>query len=365
MRSWTKALWAAAILLLCLLAAQCALASGTGTVTASTTQMRASTKSSSKLICRLKKGTKVTVISTSGSFAKVKYNNKTGYVKKAALEIVVSANSVNTKTTILKTTKATSIYKSASKSSKKIKAVKKGAELVILASGSSWKKVKVGNGVGYVPTSAFTQSSSSSSSAVVKTTQRSAKMYQKASTSAKYVSVKSGTKVTILKSGDTWAKVKINGKGGYMLKTAFTPASSSSSSGSGQQTSSRTSKADKVIDAAMDKLGKPYVYAATGPNSFDCSGFTLYAYKQINISLPHSAYSQGYTCGTKVSRSELKRGDLVCLNTVSDGDLCDHVGIYLGNGQFIHASSGTGKVIISTLDSGYYMSVFSWGRSLF
>lgn len=124
-------------------------------------------------------------------------------------------------------------------------------------------------------------------------------------------------------------------------------------------------KANIVINAAMAQLGKPYVYGSTGMNSFDCSGFTLYAYKQIGINLPHSAYSQGYTCGMKIGKSQLVRGDLVCWNTVSDGDLVDHVGIYLGNNQAIHASSGTGKVIISPIDSGYYDRVFSWGRALF
>ncbi len=124
-------------------------------------------------------------------------------------------------------------------------------------------------------------------------------------------------------------------------------------------------KANVVIAAAMKQLGKPYVFGSTGMNSFDCSGFTMYAYKQVGISLPHSAYMQGYNCGTKISFSQLVRGDLVCWNTVSDGDLSDHVGIYLGDGQAIHASSGTGKVIISSITSGYYQRVFSWGRALF
>ena len=60
--------------------------------------------------------------------------------------------------------------------------------------------------------------------------------------------------------------------------------------------------------------------------------------------------------------SGLRRGDLVFFNTVSDGDLCDHTGIYLGSNMFIHASSGAGKVIVSNLSSGYYNRVFSWGR---
>lgn len=128
--------------------------------------------------------------------------------------------------------------------------------------------------------------------------------------------------------------------------------------------SNNKSKVETVIAAAMAKLGKPYVYGATGPNSYDCSGFTRYAFQTVGISLPHSAYSQGYASGTKVVLSQLQRGDLVCFNTISDSDLSDHVGIYLGNNQFIHASSGQAKVVISSLASGYYKTAFSWGRSL-
>ena len=63
-------------------------------------------------------------------------------------------------------------------------------------------------------------------------------------------------------------------------------------------------------------------------------------------------------------RSRLKRGDIVCMNTITDSDLSDHVGIYLGGGKFVHASSAAGKVIISSVTSGYYNRVFSWGRRI-
>ena len=114
---------------------------------------------------------------------------------------------------------------------------------------------------------------------------------------------------------------------------------------------------------AQQQLGKPYVYGASGTSKYDCSGLTLYCYKQVGVSLPHSAQMQGYNCGTKIeSLSSMQRGDIVCMNTVSDSDLSDHVGIYLGNKKMIHASSGAGEVIISDLSEGYYNRVFSWGR---
>ncbi len=122
-------------------------------------------------------------------------------------------------------------------------------------------------------------------------------------------------------------------------------------------------KIEKVIAIAKQQLGKPYVYATAGPNTFDCSGFTKYCYAKVGVSLLRSAQQVGYNNGKKIEGiSNLKRGDIVCFNTVADNDLSDHVGIYLGGGQFIHASSGGGKVMISTLSNSYYNRVFSWGR---
>ena len=129
---------------------------------------------------------------------------------------------------------------------------------------------------------------------------------------------------------------------------------------------SNAQKLEYVIYNAQQQLGKTYVYGSAGTSTFDCSGLTMYCFGKIGISMAHSAYSQGYSnTYTKISStSSLKRGDLVFFNTVSDGDSCDHVGIYLGSGFFIHASSGAGKVVVSTLLSGYYNRVFSWGRRI-
>lgn len=122
-------------------------------------------------------------------------------------------------------------------------------------------------------------------------------------------------------------------------------------------------KAETVIEWGLKQLGKKYVYGDEGPNTFDCSGFTQFCYAKVGVKLRRSAQAVGYNDGTKISNiSDLKRGDIVCFNTIDDNDLSDHVGIYLGNNQFVHASSGAGKVVISSLASGYYRRVFSWGR---
>lgn len=129
---------------------------------------------------------------------------------------------------------------------------------------------------------------------------------------------------------------------------------------------SNAQKLEYVIYIAQQQLGKKYVFGSAGTKTFDCSGLTMYCFKQIGVSLRHSAYSEGYNDNHKKisSISSMRRGDLVFFNTMSDGDLCDHVGIYLGNNYFIHASSGAAKVVVSNLGSGYYNRVFSWGRRI-
>ena len=126
--------------------------------------------------------------------------------------------------------------------------------------------------------------------------------------------------------------------------------------------------ASPLVNEANLHIGKPYVYAAAGPNAFDCSGFTYYCVNKIyNIQLLRSAYDQGYDESyIKIESIEgLIEGDLVYFNTNrSDGDLSDHAGVYIGDNQFIHASSVKRKIIISDLSEGYYNERFSWGRRI-
>jgi cell wall-associated NlpC family hydrolase len=102
-----------------------------------------------------------------------------------------------------------------------------------------------------------------------------------------------------------------------------------------------------VISTAMKYLGVPYVWGASGPSGFDCSGLVKFCFAKVGISLPHSSAMQ-YNCGTHVSRSQLKPGDLVFFyNPIH------HVGIYIGNGNMINAT-GNHVQISSVWTSSYY-----------
>jgi peptidoglycan DL-endopeptidase CwlO len=111
-----------------------------------------------------------------------------------------------------------------------------------------------------------------------------------------------------------------------------------------------------VVGIAMQYLGVPYVYGGSSPSGFDCSGFIMYVYAQVGVSLPHNAAAQ-YGYGTPVDRSQLQPGDLVFFNGLG------HAGIYVGGGSFIH-SPHTGDVVKISSLSGWYSSTWVGARRL-
>ena len=122
-------------------------------------------------------------------------------------------------------------------------------------------------------------------------------------------------------------------------------------------------KSAKMITLAKKKLGRRYVWGATGKkNTFDCSGFTTYVCKKNGITLPRRAIEQS-KYGKYVSRKNLKPGDLIFFDTSKRRKgYVNHVGIYLGNNKFIHASSAKKKVVITSLNKNFYSKRFKGGR---
>ncbi len=108
------------------------------------------------------------------------------------------------------------------------------------------------------------------------------------------------------------------------------------------------SRAEIAVATAMDQIGDPYVWAAEGPDAFDCSGLTLYAWAKAGVMLPHNSARQ-YATLPSVSRDELRPGDLV----FSGHGGISHVGMYIGDGQMVHASQTGQPVKVSPLRSNY------------
>ncbi len=184
------------------------------------------------------------------------------------------------------------------------------------------------------------------------------------------VNVRAGanTDSQILASIDTDTVVTVNGfvDGWYDVTCKYGTEGYIRSDFLDLTTSSATSSGSGIVATAKQYLGTRYVYGGAAPGGFDCSGFTMYVYKQYGCSLPHSASGQWQSgLGTRVySIGSLQPGDLVFFNDPSRnaGKACSHAGIYVGGGQFIHASSSRSRgVIISDLTSGYYNTYFVGG----
>lgn len=109
--------------------------------------------------------------------------------------------------------------------------------------------------------------------------------------------------------------------------------------------STANSRAAAAIAYAYSKIGSPYVWGATGPNAFDCSGLTQAAYRAAGLSLPRTTYTQ-INAGRRVSRAELAPGDLVFFYSG-----ITHVGLYIGNGLMVHAPNPSSSVRVASVDS--------------
>ncbi len=163
--------------------------------------------------------------------------------------------------------------------------------------------------------------------------------------------------VEVIGINNGWFKVIYDGKTGYirsdLMEVTGAPSSESYSRTENMASSENTSLGQQIANYALQYLGYNYVYGAESPkDGFDCSGLTYYVYGQFGYDLSRTASQQYKNNGSSVSKDSLQQGDLVFFS--SNGSSVTHVGIYIGDGQFVHASTSTTGVIISDLSSAYY-----------
>ena len=312
-------------------------------------------------------GVKVSYISESGNWTKVQYNSKTGYICSDYLK-KESSTSTTTNTMYVTASAGLNLRKGPSTSYAVIKTLSKGTEVTVISSSNGWSKVNVGGVSGYVSSDylSSTKPSTGSSSSNESTSNSTSTMYttdrlnlrKGAGTSYSVITtLDKGIAVTVHSSSNGWSKVSVNGMTGYVSSSYLSSTKPSNSSSSTD--SSTSSKVDKVLNFASQQLGKPYVWGAQGPNSFDCSGLTYYVYKNAaGITLPRTSVEQS-KYGTTVSKSNLKAGDLIFFDTSgpNDGGV-SHVGIYVGNGQMIHASSSQKKIVKVSVETSYWNNAY-------
>ena len=178
--------------------------------------------------------------------------------------------------------------------------------------------------------------------------------------SAKIVTVTQGRVADVLLQKNGWYKVKFaGGTIGWVHGDFAKPTSADAKDPEPSAKMVASGAAGDLIDTAKDQIGVRYSWGGTSRGGFDCSGFVQYVFAKNGVKLPRTSISQSQT-GSKVAKSDLQVGDLVFF--ITRGSRVSHVGIFIGNGNFIHASSGGGQVRIDSLSKDYYAKRYAGAR---
>ncbi|WP_195251714.1 C40 family peptidase [Romboutsia sp. 1001713B170207_170306_H8] len=357
-----------------------------GTVNTSSLNVRSGAGTNYSIIGSLSQGSTVEIISSSNGWYKVKLSNgSNGWVSSQYIDLNSSSSNNSTNTPSEDTsvagkigtvnTSSLNVRSGAGTNYSIIGSLSKGSTVEIISSSSGWYKVKLSNGSNGWVSSQYIDLNSSSSNNSTNTPSEDTSVAGKigtVNTSSLNVrsgagtnysiigSLSKGSTVEIISSSNGWYKVKLsNGSNGW-VSSQYIDLNSSSSNNSTNTPSEDTStsnKIDAVINLAKQQIGKPYVWGATGPNSFDCSGLTSYVYKNAaNISLPRTSSDQSKV-GTTISKSNLQPGDLIFSSTNGTGNV-SHVGIYIGNNEMIHAPKPGENVQITKINNTYWNNVY-------
>ena len=344
-----------------------------GVVKTSALNVRSGAGTNHSIIGKLYKGDKVDILDSSNDWYKVKLSNgKIGWSSSQYIETNHSANSQNNGTV---NTSALNIRQGAGTNYSIIGKLYKGDVVNILSFSNGWYKIKLSNGsTGWVSSQYITLNDSSSDSGNTPSDSEDGTEINKkgtVNTSALNVRQGAGTKysiigklykgdiVNILSSSNGWYKIELsNGSTGWVSSQYITLGTLPSDDTNNDSTNSTNpNKVDAVIDLAKKQIGKPYVWGATGPDSFDCSGLTSYVYKNAaNISLPRTSSEQAKV-GDTISKSDLMPGDLIFSSTNGTGNV-SHVGIYIGNNEMIHSPKPGQNVQIVKINTTYWNNVY-------
>lgn len=354
--------------------------------------IRASYGTQYKIIGKIPAGKKVTITEKVNGWYKVNYNGVEGYSSAEYISIENSSQgssygevSISGNGKVIKMSSNLNVRKNASTTSTIIGKLKSGQVVKLIAkTNSGWYKIEFGGSVGYVHGDYITITNEQVSSGN-NVSDASNKVGKIATVTASALNVRSGagTNYSVISKAYKGNNVKIlevasNGWNKVQLTSGVTGwvsgdylnnyrEGSLSSSSQGQNTVETPSvgtnqKVDAVISLAKSKLGSPYEWGAEGPNSFDCSGFTYYVYKNgAGITLPRTSSAQA-SAGYAVSKSNLKPGDLVFFNTNGKG--ISHVGLYIGNNEMIHSPNSNDVVKVTKINSSYYSSRFVTARRI-
>lgn len=157
-----------------------------------------------------------------------------------------------------------------------------------------------------------------------------------------------GTSVQLVERVGEWYKINFQNQAGYIFGTYVSVKEPTA-----------YDKRMQLLEIAKTYIGTPYLYGGTTPSGFDCSGFVQYVYNKMGISLPRTSYSQA-TVGTQISYENLVPGDIVCFGY----DSINHVGIYVGDGMYIHSPQTGYTVCIAPMATRVANGNFRYGRRI-
>jgi cell wall-associated NlpC family hydrolase len=279
----------------------------TGLVTGDSVNLRSKPDTSAKVITQLSKNTKVSILSEEGDWYKIGCNDTTGWISNQYIKVsnvaiasgTISASSVN-------------VRSKPDISSETLTRLDEGSKVEVYEHSGDWYRILIAEG-------------------------RYAWVHKD------YITLRNST-VSRGLTDEVAPPVKITT--------------------SDNNDSNLSDLRQQIVDYAKKYLGVRYKYGGTTADGFDCSGFVQYVFKHFDISLERTAADQGQH-GTKVSRSELQKGDTIFFDTNGGLNAIEHAGIYVGEGKFIHASSGSSshKVVVSDLTSGFYDKCYMCARA--
>lgn len=342
-----------------------------GKVNDSGVRYRTGPSTSDSILGTLSTGNEVRIIGINNGWYKIVYNGTTGYMRSDYIDVVAASSSGSESTSspsgpseneINKTGTVTADYvrfrTGPSLDSAIIRTLNTGTEVNVLAETGDWYKIVYSGTTGYMSSAYISIKSGGTSSSEIE------EMDAEGYVSGNYVRFRTGpstnysiiatlnygTAVKILGKTNGWYKISYNGNTGYMsgdyVQIGSAPSSGTSTLG------------EKIAEYCKQFVGYSYVYGGASPSTgFDCSGLMYYVYGQFGYSIQRGASSQYAYSGKYVTKAELQPGDLVFFS--SNGfESVTHVGMYIGNNQFVHASGTNVGVIISDLSSSYYTRVY-------
>lgn len=395
------------------------LAANTAKVNVETANLRETADSESKILEQLSLNKEVEVIEKGNEWCKVKVDGITGYIREDLITINSETNTAEQTETSTTEEKVENVQNEETtlnqeeRETKKIVVedtklkivpsinateiieVKKDQEVTITETINGWVCIQTETTKGWIRNDKLKsveenkvetaqnsddeeKSEETTEEVVLKTlyvNTTTVNLRKEASTDSEIVTRLSlNTSVDVYAEENGWSKVKVNGNEGYisssLLSTEKQETSRSQSTPRTQTTQSTTittetttvpssGKGATVVETAKNYIGCSYVYGASGPSSFDCSGFTSYVFKLHGVSLNRTAAGQ-YSNGVAVSRDQLQAGDLVMFGKSG----INHVGIYIGGGQIVHAANPSRGVTTDTINSGYYNNNYVGARRI-